>query len=170
MSATVMEELAHYGINKVVGYGYAGSLTQAIPVGQIVLVDSAFVSDGTSREYLPDTELVYPDGEMARQFRKCAAVASVMMQEARVWTTDAIYREYPEKVVRWREAGAEIVNMDTAHFYAVSNVVGMSAVYACVVSDCVEGPTWDDGFAHIEQVVDCLQDLILTVLAEEARR
>ena len=170
MSATVMEELAHYGINKVVGYGYAGSLTQAIPVGQIVLADSAFVSDGTSREYLPDAELVYPDGEMARQFRKCAAAASVMMREARVWTTDAIYREYPEKVVRWREAGAEVVNMDVAHFYAISSVVGMSAVYACVVSDCVEGPTWDDGFAHIEQAVDCLQDLILMVLAEEARR
>jgi hypothetical protein len=60
--------------------------------------------------------------------------------------------------------------MDTAHFYAVSNVVGISAIYACVISDCVEGPAWDDGFARIEQAVDCLQDLILTVLAEEARR
>ena len=170
MSATVMEELAHYGINKVVGYGYAGSLTQAIPVGQIVLADSAIVSDGTSREYLPDAELVYPDGEVARQFRTCAAAAGVTIRKARVWTTDAIYREYPERIARWREAGAEVVNMDVAHFYAVSSVVGMSAVYACVVSDCVEGPTWDDGFAHVEQAVDCLQDLILTVLAEEARR
>jgi uridine phosphorylase len=170
MSATVMEELAHYGVNKVIGYGYAGSLTQAIPVGQIVLADSAIVSDGTSREYLPDAELVYPDSEMVRQFQACAATASVTIRKARVWTTDAIYREYPEKVARWREAGAEAVNMDTAHFYAVSNVVGISAMYACVVSDCVEGPAWDDGFARIGQAVGCLQDLILMVLAEEARR
>lgn len=165
MSATVMEELAHYGINKVVGYGYAGSLTQAIPVGQIVLADSAIVSDGTSREYLPDAELVYPDREMARQFQACAAVANVTIRKARVWTTDVIYREYPEKIVRWRQAGADVVNMDTAHFYAVSNVVGISAMYACVVSDCVEGPAWDDGFARIGQAVDCLQDLLLMVLA-----
>jgi len=166
MSATVMEELAHYGINKVVGYGYAGSLTQAIPVGQIVLADSAIVSDGTSREYLPDAELVYPDGEVARQFRTCAAAAGVTIRKARVWTTDAIYREYPEKVMRWREAGAEVVNMDTAHFYAVSKVVGISAVYVCVVSDCVEGSAWEDGFARVKQAMSDLQDVVVDVLAE----
>ena len=54
LSATVVEELAHYGIRKVVGYGYAGSLTRTVPIGQIVFADAALVSDGTSREYLPD--------------------------------------------------------------------------------------------------------------------
>lgn len=164
LSATVLEELAHYGIEKVVGYGYAGSLTQAIPIGQIVLADAAFVSDGTSREYLPDAEFVYPDHRLSRQLRKCTAKTNVPIRGAKVWTTDAIYREYPEKVAQWREAGAEVVNMDTSHFYAVSKVIGISALYACVVSDCVEGAEWDDGFASIKQAMSNLQDLIIRYL------
>jgi uridine phosphorylase len=165
LSATVIEELAHYGVNKVIGYGYAGSLARDISVGQVVLADEAIVSDGTSREYLPGVEFAYPDQGLAECLRTCAAGAGTPLCEARVWTTDAIYREYPGKVAAWRQAGARIVNMDTAHFYAVSRVVGLSAVYACVVSDCVQGPAWKDGFGRIRQAVGDLQDLILEVLA-----
>lgn len=164
LSATVMEELAYYGIKKVIGYGYAGSLTRNIPVGQIVLGEAAFVSDGTSREYLPDAEFVYPDPALAHHLYECAVKAGVEVRGAKVWTTDSIYREYPEKVAMWRDVGAEVVNMDTSHFYATSKVTGISAVYACVVSDCVEGPVWDDGFGRIQEAVSDLQDLILALV------
>jgi uridine phosphorylase len=164
LSATVIEELAHYGIKKVIGYGYAGSLTREIPVGQIVVADEAIVSDGTSREYLADAQLAYPDRALANSFYECAAGSGMSVRGGKVWTTDAIYREYPEKVAAWRQAGAQVVNMDTAHFYAVSQVVGMPAVYACVVSDCVEGPTWDDGFDRIRQAMSNLQDSILEMV------
>lgn len=170
LSATVIEELAHYGVRKVIGYGYAGSLTREIPVGQLVLADAAVVSDGTAREYLPGVELVYPDPELVDCFRECATRVGVPVCGGRVWTTDAIYREYPEKVAAWQQAGAQVVNMDTAHFYAVSQVVGTSAVYACVVSDSVEGPVWDDGFGRIRQAVDHLQNLILEMLDQTATR
>jgi hypothetical protein len=58
--------------------------------------------------------------------------------------------------------------MDTSHFYTVGKVVGISAVYACVVSDCVEGPMWDEGFAQIQPAMSDLQDLILETLVEIA--
>jgi len=89
----VVEELVHYGIKKVVGYGYAGSLTRTIPIGQIVLADAAVVSDGTSREYLPDAEFVCPDRELAHHLRECAAKAGITIRGVKVWITDAIYRE-----------------------------------------------------------------------------
>jgi uridine phosphorylase len=166
LSATVVEELAHYGIKKVIGYGYAGSLTRDVPVGRIVLADAAIVSDGTSREYLPDTRFAHPDRELVRHLCECAVKSNVAVHRGTVWTTDAIYREYPERIAQWRRAGADVVNMDTAHFYAVSQVVGISAVYVCVVSDCVEGPAWEDGFARVKQAMSDLQDVVVDVLAE----
>jgi purine-nucleoside phosphorylase len=69
-------------------------------------------------------------------------------------------------VAEWREVGADVVNMDTSHFYAVSKVIGISAVYACVVSDCVAGPVWDEGFARIQPAMSDLQDLIVETLKE----
>ena len=53
--------------------------------------------------------------------------------------------------------------MDTSHFYAVSNVVGISVMYVCVVSDCVEGPVWEDGFGRVRQSMSTLQDLMVEV-------
>lgn len=166
MSATVIEELAHYGIKKVIGYGFAGSLTQNVGIGEIVLADGAVVSDGTSREYLSDEKWVYPDPQLADDLRQCAAKNGIVIRNGKVWTTDAIYREYPQKVKRWRQEGAEIVNMDTSHFYAVSKVVGIKSVYACVISDSIEAPEWNDGFDRIQQATNNLQNLILETLTE----
>jgi uridine phosphorylase len=166
LAATVFEELAHYGITQVLGYGYAGSLTRTVPIGQLVLAEEALISDGTSRAYLPHATRVAPAEPLVRQLRTCAAQIGVGLYRATVWTTDALYREYPEEVATWRARGAAVVNMDTAHFYAVSQVVGLSAAYACVVSDCVEAPSWDDGHQAISQAMGALQDLIVATLAQ----
>ena len=163
LSATVLEELAYYEIKTVIGYGYAGSLRRQIPVGQIVLVETAIVSDGTSREYLPDVRVVYPDAELVQRFNESVRERGITVQTGTAWTTDAIYREYPEKIERWREMGADVVNMDASYFYAVSQVVGLSAVYACVVSDCVDGPSWDEGFERAKKAMSELQDVIVAM-------
>jgi uridine phosphorylase len=165
LAATVVEELAHYGITQVLGYGYAGSLTRTVPIGQLVLAEDALISDGTSRAYLPQTARVAPNDALVDELRVCAAQMGVGLHGATVWTTDTLYREYPEEVTAWRTRGATVVNMDTAHFYAVSRVVGLSAAYACVVSDGVEAPTWDDGHQNIYHARGMLQDLIVATLS-----
>lgn len=161
LSATVLEELAHYGIKTVIGYGYAGSLKRQLPIGLNMLVTEAIISDGTSREYLPEDEKVFPDSILVRELNESARELGKSLRMGIVWTTDAIYREYPDKIEKWRRTGADIVNMDTSYFYAVSSVVGLSSVYACTVSDCVDGPSWDDGFGRVGIAMADLQDMII---------
>jgi uridine phosphorylase len=161
LSATVVEELAHYGIKQIIGYGCAGSLTRDLPPGGIVLAEAASVSDGTSREHLPDVEIVYPDETLMYCLREAANGANTPIHEVTVWTTDALYREHPDKIAAWRKAGADVVNMDTSHFYALGRVAGGSVVYLCVISDCVEGPVWDDGFARVGKAMNDVQSLVL---------
>lgn len=69
LAATVIEELAHYGITQVLGYGYAGSLTRTVPIGQLVLAEDALISDGTSRAYLPQEARVTPDDALVHELR-----------------------------------------------------------------------------------------------------
>jgi len=161
LSATVLEELAHYGIRTVIGYGYAGSLRRQLPIGQIVLADAAIISDGTSREYLPEDKMAYPDLELVRVLNESAKELGKPVMTGTIWTTDAIYREYSEQIDKWRDMGADVVNMDTSYFYAVSRVVKLSAIYACVVSDCVDGPSWDDGFGRTKMAMSDLQNIIM---------
>ena len=104
---------------------------------------------------------MYPDQELVQKFNESAREVGKTLHMGTVWTTDAIYREYPEKIEKWRRVGADIVNMDTSYFYAVSRVVGLSSVYACTVSDCVDGPRWDDGFGRVRNAMADLQDVIV---------
>jgi purine-nucleoside phosphorylase len=161
LSATVLEELTHYGIKTIIGYGYAGSLKRQLPISQNMLANEAIVSDGTSREYLLEDEKVFPDSILVRDLNESARELGKPLQMGTVWTTDAIYREYPDKIEKWRETGADAVNMDTSYFYAVSSVVGISSVYVCTISDCVDGQDWDDGFGQISNSMADLQDVII---------
>jgi uridine phosphorylase len=161
LSATVLEEVAHYGIETVIGYGYAGSLRRQIPIGQIVLADAAIISDGTSREYLPKDQMAHPDPTLVQPLDESAKELGKPIMKSTIWTTDAIYREYPEKIEEWRGRGADVVNMDTSYFYAISQVVKLSSIYACVVSDCVDGPIWDAGFGRSKAAMWDLQDVII---------
>ena len=63
MCATMIEGLSVLGIEYFIGYGASGSLDSSIPLGSIMVAESSFCSDGTSREYSAEEE-VYPDSEM----------------------------------------------------------------------------------------------------------
>jgi uridine phosphorylase len=166
MSATVLEEMAFFGITRVIGFGYAGSLTHDIAMGQLVLARCGLVSDGTSGEYLPDADRVFPDVALVDVFRRKAAAKKYALREATVWTTDALYRETPEKIRRWHAAGGEIVNMDTSYFYAVSQVTGMAAIYVCEISDSLNQEGWKDSFGDFQDPVNLMRDLVIETVAE----
>lgn len=161
LSATVLEEMAFFGITRVIGYGYAGSLTRDITMGQIVMARCGLVSDGTSREYLNGLDKVFPDKALMDVFHRKVAEKKCTLREATVWTTDALYRETPEKVRQWRAGGGDIVNMDTSYFYAVSQVTGMAAIYVCEISDHLDQEHWSDSFGHFQDQVNLMQELVM---------
>ncbi|HIE27680.1 TPA: hypothetical protein EYP66_10365 [Candidatus Poribacteria bacterium] len=134
--ATVIEEMAYLGVKHVIGYGYSGSLRKEIMPGSIVLALSAIVSDGTSREYSEASE-VKASAVLLSKFDKLDVSLRNRVFSGKAWTTDAIYREYPSKIQSWLKAGADLVNMDTSHFCAVSQAVGIEALYFSLISDYV---------------------------------
>ena len=134
--ATVIEEMAYLGVKTIIGYGYSGSLRQRLVPGSIVLASSGIVSDGTSREYSGLSE-VEASAVLTAAYNRTDVSLRDGVLSGKAWTTDAIYREYPSKIQSWLEAGADFVNMDTSHFYAVSQAVGIEALYFSLISDYV---------------------------------
>ncbi len=161
--ATVVEEMAYLGVKHVIGYGYSGSLRQGIAPGSIVLASSGIVSDGTSREYSKG-DVVEASASLMSTYERLDASVRTRVYSGRAWTTDAIYREYPSKIQFWIERGADFVNMDTSHFYAVSRAVGIEALYFSVISDYVGGKEWKEDFLNIEDSIESLQDMVLKLV------
>jgi len=124
--ATILvEELAEIGVPFVLGFGAAGSFDPALPKGTQLVACSAPATDGASKQYghgpfVPDPELL-----SLAQNAEPAVVATV----------DAVYRETPELVAEWRAIGAQVVNMESAPFYAAATTCGIRALWLGQVSD-----------------------------------
>lgn len=161
--ATVIEEMAYLGVKYVIGYGYSGSLRQELAPGSVVLASSGVVSDGTSREYSGSSE-VKASAVLMTAYNKLDASLRHGVRSGKAWTTDAIYREYPSKARSWLHAGADFVNMDTSHFYAVSQAVGIEALYFSLISDYVGREKWEQKFLSIGESRERLREMILKLI------
>ena len=158
--ATVIEEMAYLGVKYVIGYRYSGALQEQFILGSIVLASSGIVSDGTSREYSKFPE-VKASEHLMTQYNKLDPSLRDGVLTGKAWTTDAIYREYPSKIQSWLQAGADFVNMDTSHFYAVSRAVGIETLYFSLISDYVGGKQWEQQFQNLEESRKQLHEIIL---------
>lgn len=144
-SATV-EELAWYGIDYVLAYGLAGGLGvgaaagKALGMGDFYMVEDALARDGTTPHYT-DAAVVAADPGLLRTVTDAWTGAEPMLP-VRAATNDAIYREGRVMLDGFRAAGCHVVNLDSAHLYAVSavNSTGrrLRAVQCGVVSDVID--------------------------------
>ena len=64
------------------------------------------------------------------------------LKKACVWTTDALYHEYTEKMKSWKERGAECVNLETGTFYAVSKELDIKSIYFGFILDLIHTEKW----------------------------
>ena len=160
LCSVILEELAALGVKYVIGYGYSGVLDPEIPTCSIMVADAGFCSDGTSKEYSDESEAIADPG-MLKSALDLARKCGIEPITGKVWTTDAIYREFPSKVSHWRKRGARFVNLETGSLYAVARETGLKAVYLSVVSDDVSGDEWSGWHPDWEQPIEEVWNICL---------
>jgi uridine phosphorylase len=69
--------------------------------------------------------------------------AGVGYRDGRTWTTDAVYRETPQKVAARREEGCLCVEMEAAALFAVARFRGIALGQILYGGDDVSGEQWD---------------------------
>jgi len=159
----ILEELAFFGVKHAVGYGFSGTLDSSIAPGNIMVAESGICSDGTSKEYTEDAEVPADQGMLA-SIMNIAKGYSIELKPGKVWTTDALYREYPSKIATWQSAGARFCNLETSPFYTVSKAVGIKAVYISVVSDDVTGSKWSGWNSDLTKAIEAMWDISLDMI------
>lgn len=139
-ATAVLEELACLGAREIWFLGYAGSLCEEWPIGTVVALDGAWSDEGTSRHYGREG-LGLPDGDLLTVLRQ----RPPDLPAGTGWTTDAIYRETPEKIRAYQERGASLVDMEASAFFHVGASLGLRVAGLMVVSDELYHP-WAPGF------------------------
>ena len=122
------------GVRRLVVVDVAGSIDPAVTTGKSVAVEAAIAADGTSPHYGANG-LVLPDAALAFALRDRLSQAGLPFVTGRVWTTDAVFRETPSLIAKYRSQGAVLVDLETAAVLAASAALGIEAAAALVAAD-----------------------------------
>jgi uridine phosphorylase len=144
IAAGLLEEAIAFGCRKFIACGGCGVLEKDIAVGHLIVVSAAVRDEGVSYHYLPPSREVIADKRGVNALVNTLNVREIPFQTGKTWTTDAPYRETPNKIARRRGEGCLTVEMESAGLIAVAqfrNVIFGQVLYG---GDDLSGVEWDN--------------------------
>ncbi len=142
LAGAFLEEVIALGGRKFIACGGAGVLSD-IPVGGLVIPDSAIRDEGMSYHYLPPSREVKGNPVAIEAIKQTLQEHDIPYQVGKTWTTDAIYRETRKKVNHRKAEGCLTVEMETATFFAISQFRDVTFGQILYGGDNVGGEEWD---------------------------
>jgi uridine phosphorylase len=144
LSAALLEEVIAFGCRKFIACGGSGVLAKEIAVENLIVVSGAIRDEGVSYHYLPPGREVIANiigmnaliGELDKR--------GIPYHTGITWTTDAPYRETPNKINKRKVEGCLTVEMECAGMMAVAqfrNVIFAQVLYG---GDDLSGAIWDN--------------------------
>ena len=143
LGGATLEELIALGCEEFVVCGGAGSLVPEQTLGHLVLVSSALRDEGLSHHYLAPGQFLEVDSAYLERLEKRLEKMGVSFTVGASWTTDALYRETPEKVSRRRAEGCLTVEMELASLLAVAKYRGARLGALLYCGDDLSSQEWD---------------------------
>jgi uridine phosphorylase len=163
----LQESLKAKGVSRIIVLGWCGSLTDTLQTGDLVVVNQALVDEGTSRHYAvldPDIPASFPDADLSCRLAAHLSDRGLAFAKGPVWTTDAIYRETPQKIAWFKSQGAIAVEMECSALFSAAAFRSIRITALLVVSDSLAAGTWDPGFAK-QRFKTARQDACRAVLS-----
>ena len=144
----LMEEIIALGVENFIACGGCGVLDKEIAVGHLLLPIAAIRDEGTSYHYALPSREIEVDPAVVEIIEAVLSTHELQYIKTKTWTTDAIYRETPAKIRRYREEGCLSVEMETAAFIALAqfrNVRFGQLLYGgdAVLADAWDGRSWN---------------------------
>lgn len=143
LASALLEENFARGCRKFIACGGAGVLNKDIAVGHVIVPISAVRDEGVSYHYLPPAREVHALPEAVAAIERTLERHQIPYVVGKTWTTDAFYRETPEKVQLRRDEGCLTVEMETAAFFAVARFRGALFGQLLYGGDDLSGVEWD---------------------------
>ncbi|MBN2256971.1 MAG: nucleoside phosphorylase [Anaerolineaceae bacterium] len=116
----LLEETISRGCNKFIVCGGCGVLDKEIAVGHLIVPTSAVRDEGTSYHYQEPGREAEPHPAAVVAIRQILDAHKVPYLTGKTWTTDAFYRETPNKAAARKAEGCLTVEMEAASLFAAA--------------------------------------------------
>lgn len=151
LAVGLMEEAIALGINKFVACGGCGVLDKAVGVGHILVPAAAVRDEGTSYHYAAPAREIEMDPDVLAVLESVLQAHHLPFYRVKTWTTDAIYRETPQKAAARLAEGCLSVEMETAAFLALAQFRSVRFGQYLYGGDAVLEDAWDGREWHSRQ-------------------
>ncbi|MEA3417609.1 MAG: nucleoside phosphorylase [Thermodesulfobacteriota bacterium] len=132
----LLETLIAWGARKILFSGWCGAISCDVMIGDIIIPDGAIIDEGTSKHYgKVDGSLVRSSGNISESIKEALRKKGLSFHEGVIWSTDAVYRETPEKVEHFQKKDALAVEMELSALFTVGSFREVEVGAVLVVSD-----------------------------------
>ena len=143
----LLENLIAWGVRRCIFVGWCGAISADVKIGDIVLPSAAIIDEGTSLHYGAEQgSVAEAPGEVCQEVEAILKHRRLPYRRGRVWTTDGIYRETPDKIDKFRNRAALAVEMEISALYTVGHFRGVDIGALLFVSDELGQTRWRPGF------------------------
>lgn len=142
-ASAILEMMIAFGGEYFIFLSGVGILTERIQRGEVIIPTKAIRDEGTSFHYQEPSRYSYPSESILDCVRRALKEKNVSFHEGGTWTTDAFFRETPEKVKRFYEEGCLAVEMEASALFSVGHFRKKHIGGIFTAGDCVAGPKWD---------------------------
>ncbi|GEM_PF-1593716 len=155
-AAIVMEALHRAKVKIAVRVDFVGGLMEYLRIGDIVIANSAFKGDGTTRHYM-EGEKVEADSNLTNLLIQKSKDCNRKIYVGPVWTTDALFRETPELYKKAVKKGSIGIDMESSAIFTLGKIYKMRTAAIMVVSD---KPGTEESLVHaVKYASELLQGL-----------
>ncbi len=134
-AAIVIAELADLGATTLLRVGTCRGFGAGLTLGQLLIVSEAIAEDGTSRA-LGAAGRVAPSADLLARLRRAGGETTASGVTV---STDLFYEGRPGAETAWAQAGAVVVEMESATLFALAHRRGIEAGTVLIVSDLRHG-------------------------------
>ncbi len=141
----LLEQLILYGVKQIIFIGWCGSICRDVKIGDIILPKSAYIDEGTSKDY-GGKQVAFPDADLFQSLEKSLIKSGKQYHKTDIWTADAIYRETIRKVKKYQAKGAKAVEMEASALFSAGKFKKIKVCSLLTTSDELHTFKWKPGF------------------------
>lgn len=148
VAAMVMEKLIALGAEKLIMFGWCGTIDTELQVGDVVIGGNPLSGEGTSKYYMtPNSPL--PSSSLIGGLAESLDDAGISFAKKNFWSTDAPYREDRNYLKGlYRSEGVSCVDMEYSALCAVAEFRNVEFASLFLVSDELYQQKWVPGYTR----------------------
>lgn len=163
-AAVCFEELIKAGAQEIIRVGTAGSYTEKLPPGSLIVADSAVREEGLTHQLVPSGMPAVGDLSLVLKVEEQALKEQINYLRGTIVTLDAFYPgalKFPHDA--YKKAGALGAEMELAALYIIARMRGVAAAGIFALDGYADSDMTDYN-PHVEQVALAIEKEILIAL------